>query len=57
MAAKLTGWKIDVRSQSNPDAVQEGGVASAGSDPDADFGDATETTGQEKLDLGEKSVE
>jgi N utilization substance protein A len=57
LAAKLTGWKIDVRSQSNPDAVQEGGVASAGSDPDADFGDATETTGQEKLDLGEKSVE
>ena len=29
LAAKLTGWKIDVRSQSNPDEVQEGGVASA----------------------------
>ena len=28
-AAKLTGWKIDVRSQSNPDEVQEGGVAVA----------------------------
>jgi N utilization substance protein A len=27
LAAKLTGWKIDVRSQSNPEAVQEGGVA------------------------------
>jgi N utilization substance protein A len=26
LAAKLTGWRIDVRSQSNPDAVQEGGV-------------------------------
>src|SRR3989338_638790 len=29
LAAKLTGWKIDVRSQSNPDEVQEGGVATA----------------------------
>ncbi len=29
LAAKLTGWKIDVRSQSNPDAVLEGGVAAA----------------------------
>lgn len=28
LAAKLTGWKIDVRSQAHPDAVQEGGVAS-----------------------------
>lgn len=28
LAAKLTGWKIDVRSQSRPDEVQEGGVAS-----------------------------
>ncbi len=29
LAAKLTGWKIDVRSQSNPEAVLEGGVAIA----------------------------
>lgn len=29
LAARLTGWKIDVRSQSNPDEVQEGGVADA----------------------------
>ncbi len=29
LAAKLTGWKIDVRSQSNPDEVLEGGVAVA----------------------------
>lgn len=29
LAAKLTGWKIDVRSQSNPDEVQEGGIADA----------------------------
>lgn len=27
LAAKLTGWKIDVRSQSNPEEIQEDGVA------------------------------
>lgn len=27
LAAKLTGWKIDVRSQTRPEEVQEGGVA------------------------------
>lgn len=27
LAAKLTGWKIDVRSQADPEAVQEGGIA------------------------------
>ncbi len=29
LAAKLTGWKIDVRSRANPEAVQEGGIAAA----------------------------
>lgn len=29
LAAKLTGWKIDVRSQAKPDEVLEGGVAEA----------------------------
>mgnify|MGYP001615994342 CR=1 FL=1 len=29
LAAKLTGWKIDVRSQAKPDEVLEGGVAAA----------------------------
>jgi len=29
LAAKLTGWKIDVRSQSNPEEALEGGVAAA----------------------------
>lgn len=29
LAAKLTGWKIDVRSQSRPEEVQEGGIAEA----------------------------
>jgi len=27
LAAKLTGWKIDIRSQTRPEEVQEGGVA------------------------------
>lgn len=27
LAAKLTGWKIDVRSQSKPEQVQEGGIS------------------------------
>lgn len=29
LAAKLTGWKIDVRSQTRPEEMQEGGVAGA----------------------------
>ena len=29
LAAKLTGWKIDVRSASKPEEIQEGGVAEA----------------------------
>ena len=36
LAAKLTGWKIDVRSQSNPEEVQEGGVAASGGMGDDD---------------------
>lgn len=35
LAAKLTSWKIDVRSQSRPDEMQEGGVAFAPVDGDA----------------------
>lgn len=35
LAAKLTGWKIDVRSQSRPDQVQEGGIADAPEAADA----------------------
>lgn len=31
LAAKLTGWKIDVRSESKPDETQEGGVAEVAS--------------------------
>ena len=29
LAAKLTGWKIDVRSQARPEEAQEGGTASS----------------------------
>lgn len=45
LAAKLTGWKIDVRSQARPEDVQEGGVAATLSESEdlppgeADFGD------------------
>ncbi|TSA45354.1 transcription termination/antitermination protein NusA [bacterium] len=51
LAAKLTGWKIDVRSQSNPEEVQEGGVASAEEGATiTDFGDGEETKKENKAD-------
>ena len=34
LAAKLTGWKIDVRSQSRPEEIQEGGVAQVEETPE-----------------------
>lgn len=40
MAAQLTGWKIDIRSEARPDEAQEGGVASAPEEPAAE-GDGT----------------
>lgn len=47
LAAKLTGWKIDVRSETRPEEAQEGGVAGdvPAEDKDAitDFGDASPT--------------
>lgn len=48
LAAKLTGWKIDVRSQSRPDVVQEGGIAE-----EAGAGAETEKTEEPKSDEGE----
>jgi N utilization substance protein A len=36
LAAKLTGWRIDVRSQSNPEESLEGGIATAEGVTDAD---------------------
>ncbi len=35
LAAKLTGWKIDVRSQAHPEEVQEGGIAGLSGEGDA----------------------
>lgn len=48
LAAKLTGWKIDVRSQSDPEKVQEGGVATAEGE--------VEATPEEKIEEKEPEV-
>ncbi len=45
LAAKLTGWKIDVRSQSRPEEVQEGGVAQAAEEAAAAAEDPDEAPG------------
>jgi N utilization substance protein A len=43
LAAKLTGWKIDVRSQSKPEEAVEGGTSqSAAEGGIADFGSEDE---------------
>lgn len=42
LAARLTGWKIDVRAQSNPEEVQEGGVALAPEEVGAEKPEQTE---------------
>ncbi len=39
LAAKLTGWKIDVRSQSRPEDVQEGGVGAVDSEEEVESED------------------
>jgi len=44
LAAKLTGWKIDVRSQSRPDISQEGGVAAG----EGELGGKVEEAGEER---------
>ncbi len=46
LAAKLTGWKIDVRSQSNPEEVQEGGIAAG----EAEVGDVADKTDDDDED-------
>lgn len=48
LAAKLTGWKIDIRSQSRPDIVQEGGVA--GTEDDGIVDDGTKENLEEKTE-------
>ncbi|MFH1193257.1 MAG: transcription termination factor NusA [Candidatus Jorgensenbacteria bacterium] len=55
LAAKLTGWKIDVRSQSRPEELQEGGVAA--SPEGAVAAEAPETAEAEKKKTKEKTAE
>ncbi len=60
LAAKLTGWKIDVRSQSRPEEVQEGGVAIAEeevAESGATVEGETEESAQEKQAEENKSEE
>lgn len=45
LAAKLTGWKIDVRSQAKPDEIQEGGIAAAA--PEAAIVESLEKPGED----------
>tara|TARA_Y100000310_G_C20598202_1_gene771615 strand:- start:958 stop:1467 length:510 start_codon:yes stop_codon:yes gene_type:complete len=54
LAARLTGWKIDVRSQSDPEAVQEGGVADV---PEEGEEEAEEKTEEKAKDVKEKKKE
>ncbi|HUY69515.1 MAG TPA: transcription termination factor NusA [Candidatus Tyrphobacter sp.] len=53
LAAKLTGWKIDVRSESRPDEAQEGGTAGEVDRP-ASGGDAAD---EEAVLKEEESIE
>ncbi len=57
LAAKLTGWKIDVRSQSNPDEVLEGGVAVAEEEGKSDEAreEQKEETREDKKEVKEES--
>jgi transcription termination/antitermination protein NusA len=48
LAAKLTGWKIDVRSQTRPEEVQEGGVAAI--EEDAQIAVPNDDDGPAQLD-------
>jgi len=52
LAAMLTGWKIDIRSQSRPDQVQEGGIANV-----AETSVATEEISEEQAEQADKKVE
>ncbi len=45
LAAKLTGWKIDVRSESKPDETQEGGVAEVASNKEPEKSEGVEEAG------------
>ena len=56
LAAKLTGWKIDVRSQSNPDEVLEEGVADIAEDEESNDQESKGTKKQESIDGAEEST-
>ena len=49
LAAKLTGWKIDVRSQAKPEEVQAGGIAAAAAEETA-AGTKPETESDKKAE-------
>lgn len=55
LAAKLSGWKIDVRSQSRPDEALEGGVGDAVSEDPTTETDSDEKT-TDKVDEEEKPI-
>jgi len=54
LAAKLTGWKIDVRSQSRPEEIQEGGVAFA-SDSSEEFNSEESVSFSDSSDKSDKT--
>jgi N utilization substance protein A len=47
LAAKLTGWKIDVRSEGNPNEVQEDGIADSEEEDAPQTEIASETISEE----------
>ena len=54
LAAKLTGWKIDVRSQAEPEKVQEGGIAQSEEEKATEI--EKEKSEKEEFDLGSLPV-
>ena len=54
LAAMLTGWKIDIRSQSRPDQVQEGGIAEIQNEGEK-AEEKTEEITEEKVEKNEEN--
>ena len=54
LAAKLTGWKLDVRSQSRPEEVQEGGIAAVAQGEGEDISEEKETVVEQQDNQEEK---
>lgn len=59
LAAKLTGWKIDVRSQARPDEALEGGIGEAQSEAEAeeDSDKVEDAEGKDVKDVKENKEE